>query len=328
MRLMLIIACISLSPAALSGELEERSDIHKRVAAMFHEGEFDSLEELAEKYRSEESRTPSGTWRLAEFYDGLTKVALNYPKEDELAWVRAAESIDQWIESYPDSPTPYVAKAAAMMNRGWAFRGEGWISDVAEDDAGSFRVYAHFAAEYLMENSEIGSRDPHWYYLAADSLRSIGAEKDAYLKLAGEGLDRYPDYDPLYFKLSGYLSPKWYGSLEELEAFARKAVEQTQATRGYELYARIYWASGLVNRRQYAFQSPHASWPDMIRGMDAVIRSYPDQWNINHFAYFSCYKKDYSTAKRYLEMVEEPVPKIAWRGRFETYHLCRQYAAL
>lgn len=323
MKVGLAVFCLVFSSVAFAGEQQERGRIHETVTAMFLDRDFAALEGLAEKYRVEESRTPSGVWKLAEFYNGLTKLALDFPKGDDQQWVRAAESIDQWIQAFPDSPTPYVAKGAAMMNRGWAYRGEGWLSSVADEDLHNFRVHAYYAAVFLMEHMEVGSRDPHWYFLSMDALRSIGTEKGAFLELASEGLDRYPKYDPLYFKLAGYLSPKWYGSLEELEAFAQKAIEQTRATRGYELYARIYWASGLFNKRQFAFQGPEASWPDMIKGMDEVISRYPDQWNINHFAYFACYKQDYRTTKRYLEMVEEPVPEIAWGGRLISYQKCR-----
>ncbi len=328
MKFLLVSVCLAATFAANAGELDERRKIHQAVSELFHNGDFETLEELAQSYRIEESRTPSGTWKLAEFYDGLTKVGLKYSKDDALEWVHAAESIDKWIDAFPDSPTPYVAKGAAMMNRGWAYRGEGWSSSVGTADGVNFKLHAYFAANFLVDNYDVGSKDPHWYYLIVDSMRAFGAEKDEILSLADEGLDRHLNYDPLYFKMSGYLSPKWRGSFEELEAFAQEAVKRTEETRGYELYARIYWAAGKVNRRTYAFQRPEVNWNDMISGMDDVVRRYPAQWNINHFARFACYRRDFQTTRKYLQLVEEPVSADDWEGVIMNYQKCRLNSGL
>ena len=140
----------------------------------------------------------------------------------------------------------------------------------------------------------------------------MGVEKSRFLEIVHEGMTRYPDYDELVFIGADYLSPKWHGSLEELEEFARASLERTMPTRGYELYARIYWAAGLVTDKKYAFQGPAANWGDMVKGMDEVIQRYPSQWNIHFFTFFSCYKPDWDVAEKYMALTEEPIVGDAW----------------
>jgi hypothetical protein len=323
MRVFLIVACLTVSTVAFSGEQEERAKTQQAVAAMFADNNFAALEALAESYRSEKTRTPSGAWQLTEYYNGLTEVGLNFPEGDQESWTRAAASIDSWINAYPNSPTPYIVKGAAIMNDRWAYRGEGWAGEVEDASIGDTDEHAMFATTFLMDNIKVGSNDPHWYYLIGDALTSIVMPKDEYLEFVGEGLDRYPDYDPLYFKLAGYLSPNRFGSLEELETFAQDAVKRTQASRGYELYARIYWATGFYRPGQYAFQSPIASWSKMVKGMEEVVERYPDQWNINNFAYFSCINRDLVATIGFLQKVKEPVPATAWGDDEMNYQACR-----
>lgn len=212
------------------------------------------------------------------------------------------------------------------MRRGWTYRGTDFGSQVAVSDREKFRAYAQKSAIFLVQHAEVGSQDPHWYFQLADAYRAMAVDKDRFLAHINKGPDQFPDYDELYFVSSGYFSPKWFGSEEELEDFAQQAVARTEDTRGYEVYARIYWAAGRFSNAKYAFQSKSANWQHMVRGMNAILSRYPSQWNINHFAYFSCYRVE-AQMLRYLRMIEEPIVESAW-GSPVNYQKCRLNAGL
>ncbi len=51
----------------------------------------------------------------------------------------------------------------------------------------------------------------------------------------------------------------------------------------------------------------------MKLGIDDVISVYPDQWNINNFALFSCLAKDKEMTGKLINMIQgEPIIKV-WR---------------
>jgi hypothetical protein len=50
----------------------------------------------------------------------------------------------------------------------------------------------------------------------------------------------------------------------------------------------------------------------MEKGMDDIIAKYPSQWNINHFAYFSCYFWHQDAARKYMAMIQEPIIEGVW----------------
>ncbi len=56
---------------AAGGELEVRKEIKERVERLFMAEQFDELEHLANEYRENKSRTPSGIWKLTNFYYGF-----------------------------------------------------------------------------------------------------------------------------------------------------------------------------------------------------------------------------------------------------------------
>jgi hypothetical protein len=310
----------------LADELAERAMIEDLAASAFMESDFDALERQAEEYRTRKAKTSSGTWKLPYFYVGLATDGLKFKKDQSAEWSEAMKKFDLWIEKYPQSPTPYVAQGEALMRRGWTFRGTGWAKGVAEADMRAYLDLAIGTISFLLEHEEIGSRDPHWYRTLADAFNAVGVDKEQFVDLIVSGLDRYPDYDELYFAAAGSLSPKWGGSAAAVEKFARAALARTK-DRGYEIYARIYWAAGLQGDGRYLFQYPEADWSDIVRGMDDVLERYPTQWNISHFAFFACYKFDQATTRRYLELVEEPIVERAW-GPPINYQKCRLNAGL
>src|SRR5215510_3087267 len=56
---------------APSGESAAREDIIAAVGEALWNERFDELEQMAEVFRRDKAKTPSGRWRLSVFYEGL-----------------------------------------------------------------------------------------------------------------------------------------------------------------------------------------------------------------------------------------------------------------
>lgn len=314
---------VLLSTLSFADELSERAAVRELAAAAFLKADFAELERQADQYRSNALKTSSGTWKLPFFYRGIGREGLNFTSDEDANWREALSTFELWIAEYPSSSTPYVAYGTAIMQRAWRLRGEGSAKTIPAENVGRYRKLLVESAEYLMEHKEIGSKDPHWYRSVADALSQIGVDKQVIIDIADEGLSHFPNYDEIYFVVADRLSPKWGGSSELVENFAREAVERTKGHRGYALYARIYWAVGYQGKGWYLFQYPTTNWKNMVTGMDDVLAKYPSQWNINNFAFFACYRPHYPTAQRYLSMIEGPILKSVWLGS-KIYDKCQR----
>lgn len=324
MKVLLCLVVIFSCTNALANELQERNQIRREAADAFYSSDFTKLEALASRYLTRNEKTRSGTLKMDSFYVGIHRYMRQIDKNDDAGWSELMKSIDQWMIQYPKSPRPYIMYAKALSARAWAYRGQAFAYQVPDADMQAFIKYQKQAADYLMKHKEIGSQDPYWYVEMADFFLADIANKNKFFDIINEGLQRYPDFDKIYFSAINYLTPKWHGSAQEVEDFAMAARERTMADRGSEMYARLYWAAGLGKGNRYLFQDPPANWHLMVKGMDEILQKYPTQWNINHFAFFACFKFDSRAARKYLDMTEEPIIGKAWY-RESNYTGCKQH---
>jgi hypothetical protein len=124
----------------------------------------------------------------------------------------------------------------------------------------------------------------------------------------------------------GYYTPRWHGSAEEIEAFARNAVERTKEKEGAGMYARIYWAASQSLFQGRLFENSNVRWEIMRKGIDDVLQKYPDQWNINNFALFSCLAKDKEMTQKLISMIKGSPIKSGWLGNTKYYDYCNSWS--
>lgn len=320
-----IVFHLSLSGTAFSDELSDRAAIRSRVATLFGEERFSELEALAAKYRASKSRTSSGLWHLTLYYGGFNSAIDSHRKEPEF-WLKAERSIKKWVVEYPDSATAHLIYARMLTNRGWSFRGHGYANAVKPQNWKPFHDYQQQARLYLERYKNISSSDPHWYEVMA----GIGYVQDwpelEFSELISEGLRRESLFYQTYFAAMKYYAPKWGGSAAAIERFARKALERTRATEGFGMYARIYWFASQTQYGGRLFSESAVDWPTMKKGIDDVLKKYPDRWNINNFARFACQAKDRAkTAELFARMGNSPL-SAAWDSH-SFYQHCKIWSS-
>jgi len=307
---MLLIAVLVASPLC-AGELEERQRVRLAVSELFLSEKLAELEALAARYRSTEERTLAGASKLRLFYEGIEEAMPESPTDGD-SWKRQHQIAQKWIDAYHRSPTPYVAKAHIFINRAWAFRGGGFANTVSAWNSLRYKQEAKKARDWLLEHSDIASQDPDYYAVLSFAYRAKPKAKDEVRALIYEGISRFANYDHLYFRGAGYLSPKWSGSLQELAKFATHAVDRTGDERGHEMYARVYWAAGSSGNGRYYFQEPNTDIEKLEQGMRDLVQNYPDQWNVNHMALYACVLNNRDLAADFIDLIEPPIIEQAW----------------
>ena len=166
------------------------------------------------------------------------------------------------------------------------------------------------------------SRDPEWYKTRADILKAIEQEPEDFARFIDEATQRHPSYYELYFIAIEFYAPKWHGDRQQIEAFARKAIEKTRIAEGTGLYARIYWYASQMQFGHSLFTESDVDWDTMRDGMDDVLADYPDQWNIQNFAVFACLAGDRAMTAKLMNMMDDRPIRRVWR-RPENLEFCR-----
>jgi len=316
---------MQLPTGAMAGELQVRHEIFNRVHTLVQAQDFHGLSALEHRYQAGRERTPSGSWKLQEFYLGLEHALPPPAREVGNCQIPAEMFIEEWSKAMPDSPAPHIIRANMMVQRAWCFRGGGYASEVAEDAWQPFHDSIEAADAVLTTHQRVASADPEYYAVMEDVYRSEGREPDEFQKLLDEATAKEPTYYGLYWNAYTYYQPQWFGSPADVDALARYAIKRTSSLDGTGAYARLYWhASGL----SCGCWLEAIDWPTMKAAMRDVAQRYPDPWNYANFAKLSCRFADKDEARKYFSALKGDDGASAWWGDKNAWQTCRTLAGL
>jgi hypothetical protein len=309
-----ILFLLLIAPCAVFGdELDDRARIRNEVATLVTNEDFSKLESMADTYRTSKSRTSSGIWHLTIFYSGIYS-AFNIRNKDPAFWSQAEQLMKRWLAAYPSSTTAPLAYARMLRNHGWSIRGGGYANTVESQNWKPFREYNERARAYLEKYKEIASRDPYWYALMAEIATVQEWHEAEFERLIAEGLQREPLFYQLYFAAIDYYAPKWGGTAEAVEKFARQAVTKTKASEGFGMYARTYWYASETQYDDRLFSDSLVDWLTMKKGIDDILKKYPDSWNINNFAKFACLSRDKAKTASLIAQIDAAPIMAVWKN--------------
>ena len=303
-------------------ELALRKSIAEQFKDLFMHKKFNEINKISEHYRKTEERTPSGVWKLTPFYRGAGLLH-DKKKDDEKQRSELFAIAQEWIDKDP-SPAAYIIDARLYYNLAWDIRGHGYANTVSKEQWMGFSTNLHKAHQILEESKVISSVDPEWYANMISLSRDEqwpAADTEA---LYTEAMTKFPYYYEIYFSILAGLQPKWGGSYKLIEEFAKSAVEHTKEKEGNSLYAKIYWNFTQIAccTNNDVFGDTLLNWNEMKEGIKDVLARYPDQWNINNFAYFACVAKDKEETNFLMSQITTPEPK-AWNNDFAFYTRCK-----
>lgn len=315
---------LCLSTFAHGEEMSERRLIKDNVASLFTAEQFGELNKLATQYRKSEARTPSGLWKLTVFYMGLSQIP-DGQITDERYWKELEAKAQKWAAAYPDSPSGHLVYADILIHHAWMYRGSEFASEVRKQDWKPYFEQIAKAKKYLLDHKTDASQDPRWYELALVVARAEGWGMEEFNEMVDEATTRHPYSYQTYFVAIDYLMPNWHGSVQDIENFAQKAAKITSSGEKTGMYARIYWYASQAEYGPRLFTKTKVVWDKMSVAINDVLEKYPDQWNINNFAYFSCMAGDAKQTKRLISMVEGKPNMKVW-GTMSAFNGCKGWS--
>lgn len=273
-----------------SKELQIRADLREESAELLRYKEYAELDKLAERYRKGE-RTPSGIWKLDQFYSGLR---MGPERHRESLWEIHMDRFREWREERPDSTAALIGLANVWNEYAWDARGTGWASEVTETGWKLYRERLETANRILVENSKECSVCPRWHSLMIFMARARSWPRPAAWEFLKTSAETFPDYFGSYFQMVVYLQPRWGGRPGEMERMAAWAAENAGGDLGKELYARICWTIWDRESAKYFLQpATGIDWEKMKAGFEVILKKYPgSEWNRTAFCYFAWLFRD------------------------------------
>lgn len=297
-------------------EHEIREVIANQVNQAFYDKDFKFLDALAEGFRNKKERTPCGTFKLRAFYRSIGSISAIEFKDEEY-WAYLKERSLEWIKASPNSPTAYIAHGIILENYAWKFRGCSYASKVPQNAWKPFRLNTQIAREFFEKNRNVMGVDPYYYSHMINIMVAQDTDKDEFMYFVNSALDKFPENTEIYYSAVRGLLPKWGGSAKEIAEFANDSAKRTKKFAGMGMYTRIYWYVYTERNFDDFFRDSGVEWDKMLQGMNDEISKYPDPWNLNMFAYFSCIAKQKAAARRFFDMLGDRADMDAWKSRKE-----------
>jgi hypothetical protein len=284
------------------------SAIGWKAQSAYGGSQFARLDALIETLSQPDQMTDDGMPRLQGVYDGLW--GFLYAWQD---WQAELDKIAEWRKEFPDSYGPDLVEAILWRAWAWHTRGEGYAATVTPEGWKLFAAKISRANEVLEHSRHRASRSPLWYQLRLGIARDAGWDHERYGALLDEATQRFPWYVPLYLWAANYLSPKWGGSYEAVDALARRTTTIPLGA-DYSLYARVYWHVTSDEPLEFElFGDSLATWPRMKAGFEGLMKRYPKStWNLNAYAFFACVANDASTYGLLRARIAQDVIPDAW----------------
>lgn len=305
-------------------EILERNQLAEQIVSMMEKQEFDKINTLYEDIIQNKQRTKSGLWQLTIFYWATTE-ALKDSITFEMDEKYAEKQLALWQKRFPQSIVPKILRVKMFYSLAYSKRLNADNEFKVQEALIQWQKYLRLAEQQLDQiKLQVASKDPEWYLMKVTLAALNDVDRTTFQAILDDATSQYPLYYPIYFDaIHYYFLPKSGGSFEEVENFARYALEKTKAYEGMQIYARLYW----IVKEQYNLgeveQAGFIQKKDLQQSIAEVLVKYPDDWNTAHFADMACELHDKKLATALFKNIVQ-YDENNWIDE-STYSHCLQY---
>jgi len=248
---------------------------------------FDAVESTYSDLCGRQTPLVDGRWPIIAFDDSLRFVfGTGLPRS------RQEEILAKWRLHSPSSVGLAMAEATYWQMYAWDARGRGYARTVSEEGWQLFKERNIKARDALERVPRDQIKCGAWYALRIRVGRHTGEPTSKVWTVFEEGTKRFPRYHSIYFSAAEMLLPKWGGSFEEFERFARRSAEQTAAYEGEGMYARLFWIFDDADE----LDPKKVNWKRVLKGYADLNSRFPNSWwNANRHASAACRAHDRDT---------------------------------
>ncbi|MDB5803614.1 MAG: cytoplasmic protein [Betaproteobacteria bacterium] len=292
-----------------------------RFYHMLENRQFDELDQAANEARETSATTSDGQPLIKAMYEGTAGCECPTAETPEL-WEQRRQWLRDWRNHTPGSVNAEVASIFFHIAYARGLLRSNYRRDQEESVMKLFALEISTAYAQLQRASKAARGDPQWYYAMLEIGLAQHWQADRFDAVFKEAVRKYPGYTPLYFAAASYHSKYWYGSDKEWREFLDQAVEISRALLGYSIYARLAWSMDMNERALLDENGPTPIWKKMKAGFERLTTDFPDDWNLNNYAKFSCRAHDAEAIFSLAARIGDHILPEVWKGELMDFPTC------
>jgi hypothetical protein len=200
--------------------------------------------------------------------------------ENDAPLLNGIEALEVVLLEFPKDPIIAAIVAQAHMDLGWAWRGTGWDTEIADRNRAAFEAHFERAAEILTPHQENQTRSALLAATLCSLLSGTGASTrqvaDRYQAL----IDLNPENPRPMRAMGTHLLPRWRGSYADLELEARRTASRTQAKLGAAGYTWVMLDAIACDETACA----NLDVPFFVEGLHDILNNRPNAYTANLLA--------------------------------------------
>jgi len=239
---------------------------------------FAEAEDAMSKLRQLRATRPEAQSALADWYNVLSQPVFTESQEVPEHCTKLAA----WVKERPNSPTPLIAQAKALIDYAWFVRGIGFAPSVAEQDKIEFQSRIGEARRLLERAIKLGVLDGEAHTLLLDVARAEGRSLSETRSIFDQGRAADSTYIWLYAAMGEYLLPRWYGQLGDVEKFAAEAAGLLPGDDGLDAYGHIAYVANQYDPNLLFWGRFDREL--LVKAAEVLVKRYPGARNVVPFA--------------------------------------------
>ncbi len=237
----------------------------------------------------------------------------------------------EWTQQNDGSDVAWTALGLCYIHVAWNFRGNGPVTSVPPSALQPFHENLAEARTCLEKAAQLNPDNPYPLAYQIEIDKGLGAPETVMEEHFQKAIQVDPNCLPAYWLKGSFLSPRWYGSWNQLKDFYMKAGKTAPQHSPVRLLVRDYhteYGLSLPNEAQRVeYWSEPEVWNDMKTAYGDFLEDHPDYQTIRcEFARYAVMVGDREAAEaqfKILKKLKSPDWKTAGWASLEAYQKAR-----
>ena len=254
---------------AEKSKFETNVEVQSNMMDMIEQSRFKDISSRAQTLLKSEEYNIDGKFKHTSYLDNFLRIVNKHRVVSSNYYSDNIKKAQEWIKVEPESPLGYVYYAFWVRQQAWSVRGGSYASNVSQNNMQYFADESIKNLNFLLENYEIASKDPFYYYIVLMVLRDIGLEDD-YFRAYQDGIIKYPKHRMIYNTFMSNFEPKWFG--ENYDA-VKMIVDNIQELNPKEKDFYYYHIMYTANNDKYDLNKLKVDWNRVEQGaVDSLVK--------------------------------------------------------
>ncbi|NET37258.1 MAG: DUF4034 domain-containing protein [Cyanothece sp. SIO1E1] len=314
-------------PASLLARYQPIEDVEIWFDELYRHTNFAKLEQFIDQSLSQEHQDEKVSAYLTRLYLALTEMPshdYHYELEDEQYFQQQKAVLDEWIATRPNAHIPWLLRGMLLTHYGWEIREAKWGRDVPTEVRAQFKQYLQAAQNDMERAAELNPDDPNVWSQLILIARGLSLPRNVWEHYYQQGLAANPHHLGVRGHQLISLSPKWFGSREDMLVFAQANYTAAQQADKPLLGAVTLGAFREIDRQEQGYLSQPRVWTQMQEIYKGIFAKYPDDIRMRYYYAYDAYiAQQYEEALRQFEMIGDRWTTGTPWNKLEKFHRFR-----